>query len=430
MAPTTQIDSSLKNGYQSNGKVKNNNSCSVIKCNATLAEQKISIRGLVGKLLSSPNPDKEILSLGVGDASAFAAFREGRDVSRCIMESVNSGTFHGYPPAHGFPFVRRAVADYLSWGVSQKFNEKDVFMTVGGTQAIQVILTVLANQGCNVLLPRPGFPPYEATCEINHIEPRYYDLLPNSNWEVDLDQVRNLTDSKTVGIVVINPNNPCGAVYSRSHLTKIAETAAELNLPLIADEIYGHMVFREAKFVPMASLCSIVPVLTLGALSKRWLVPGWRCGWVAISDRNGALSQVRMAMERLMNVTSGPASIIQAALPGLLSDSNDEFHSNVVKLLESSEEALFHMIQKIPALICHSRPQGSMFMMVQLDYSLLKGIGDDMEFASKLMKEESVLILPGTVIGLENWIRIFFGTPPDLLKEAMGRIMSFCSRYA
>lgn len=220
MAPTTQIDSSLKNGYQSNGKVKNNNSCSVIKCNATLAEQKISIRGLVGKLLSSPNPDKEILSLGVGDASAFAAFREGRDVSRCIMESVNSGTFHGYPPAHGFPFVRRAVADYLSWGVSQKFNEKDVFMTVGGTQAIQVILTVLANQGCNVLLPRPGFPPYEATCEINHIEPRYYDLLPNSNWEVDLDQVRNLTDSKTVGIVVINPNNPCGAVYSRSHLTK------------------------------------------------------------------------------------------------------------------------------------------------------------------------------------------------------------------
>lgn len=114
-----------------------------------------------------------------------------------------------------------SIADHLSVGVAHKFRETDVFLTSGGNQALHVSLTVLATPGCNILLPRPGFPLYESACDLLGIEPRYYTLLPTRSWEIDLDQVKSLADSNTVGIVVINPNNPCGAVYSSNHLHQV-----------------------------------------------------------------------------------------------------------------------------------------------------------------------------------------------------------------
>ncbi|XP_020243876.1 nicotianamine aminotransferase A-like [Asparagus officinalis] len=399
MAPTTQIPAS--NGHENNVSPHSNanGKAKVAKCNPGLLPNRLTIRGVVGGLLTCTNQGKRTIPLAVGDASSYS-----------------------------HPAARRSIADHLSVGVAHKFRETDVFLTSGGNQALHVSLTVLATPGCNILLPRPGFPLYESACDLLGIEPRYYTLQPTRSWEIDLDQVKSIADSNTVGIVVINPNNPCGAVYSSNHLHQIAETAAALNIPLIADEVYAHMVFRGNKFVPMVTFAHLAPIINIGSFSKRWMIPGWRFGWVAICDPRGSLKQVRSAMEMLMNVSSGPASVIQAAVPAILSDPHEKFHNNVLTILESSANTLYERINQIKALKCHSRPQGSMFMMVEIDTSHLLGINNDMEFAKELMREESVLVLPGAVIGLKNWVRIFFGAPSNLLAEACDRIKSFCER--
>lgn len=115
----------------------------------------------------------------------------------------------------------RAVAEYLNRDLPHKLSGEDVYMTLGCTQAIETVLSVLARPHANILLPRPGFPFYEARCAFSKLEARHFDLLPDQNWEVDLDAVEALTDSNTVAMVIINPGNPCGNVYSYQHLSKV-----------------------------------------------------------------------------------------------------------------------------------------------------------------------------------------------------------------
>ncbi|KAK0590831.1 hypothetical protein LWI29_032242 [Acer saccharum] len=326
------------------------------------------------------NDTRPIIPLGRGDPSAFPSFQTTSVAEDAIVDAVKSAKFNHYSPNVGILPARRAIADYLNRDLPYKLSPDDVYVTVGCKQAIEVIVTVLTSPGANILLPRPGYPTYEAYTRCNQLEVRYFDLLPEKGWEVDLDAVEALADENTVAMVIINPGNPCGNVYTYQHLNKIAETARKLGIMVISDEVYQHLTFGSNPFVPMGVFGSIVPVITLGSISKRWMVPGWRLGWLVTSDPNGILQK-----------------------------------SGIVESIKD-----FLTLSSYPAT----------FTQVKLNLSLLEGIDNDTEFCLKLAKEESVIILPGVAVGLKDWLRITFAVELSALEDGLGRVKAFCQRHA
>nr|POE66784.1 putative aminotransferase tat2 [Quercus suber] len=187
------------------------------------------------------------------------------------------------------PFLNRAIAEYLSRDLMYQLSADDVYLTVGCSQAIEIILSVLARPGANILLPKPGYPFYDVRAAFSHLQVRHYGLLSDQSWEIDLESVEALADENTVAIVIISPGNPCGNVFTYQHLEKVAEPAKKLGILVIADEVYHRIVFGSDPFVPMGEFGSIVPVVTLGSISKTWIVPGWRIGWIVTNEPSGIL---------------------------------------------------------------------------------------------------------------------------------------------
>ncbi|KAJ4726363.1 Tyrosine aminotransferase [Melia azedarach] len=394
----------------------------------------ITIKGILSLLTQSVNEkdEKRLISLGMGDPTAHSCFHTTHVAPEAVVDALQSDKFNGYAPTVGLPQTRRAIAEYLSRDLPYKLTSDDVFVTSGCTQAIDVAMAMLACPGANILLPRPGFPIYELCAAFRQIEVRHFDLLPQKGWEVDLDGIESLADQNTVALVIINPGNPCGNVYSYQHLEKIAETANKIKTLVIADEVYGHLTFGGNPFVPMGIFGSIVPVLTLGSLSKRWIVPGWRLGWFVTTDPCGMFRKPKVIerMKKYFDILGGPATFIQAAVPSVLQQTDESFFKKTLNTLKQASEICCDRIKEIPCISCPHKPEGSMAVMLKLNLSLLDDISDDIDFCFKLAKEESVIILPGTAVGLKNWIRITFAVDPYSLEEGLGRIKSFYHRHA
>ncbi|KAK3034998.1 hypothetical protein RJ639_033376 [Escallonia herrerae] len=435
----------------------------------------ITIKGILGLLMSNIDggDKRRAISLGMGDPTAYSCFHTSAVVEDAVVDTLRSQKFNGYCPTSGLPQARTAIAGYLSRNLPYKLSPDDVFVTAGCTQAIEVALSILARPGANILVPKPGFPIYELCAAFRHLEVRHFDLMPDKGWEVDLNAVEALADHNTVAMVIINPGNPCGNVYSYEHLRKIAESARKLKIPVIADEVYGHLAFGGKPFVPMGVFGSIAPVLTLGSLSKRWLVPGWRLGWLVTTDPNNAFKSPKVVerIKKYFDICGGPATFIQvfiefllwrkelrifcfffplnwapslaenivctkvelmcqAAVPRILEQTEEVFFRKTLSILKQSSDICCDRIKEIPCITCPHKPEGSMALMVKLNLSKLKDISDDIDFCFKLVKEESVIILPGLTVGLKNWLRITFAAEPSSLEEALGRVKSFCQRHS
>ncbi len=140
--------------------------------------------------------------------------------------------------------------------------------------ALEIAISALADPGLNILLPSPGFSLYQTICNNKAVQARYYRLIPERDWEIDLDQLRSLIDANTVAILINSPSNPCGSLFSRQHLVDLVKVAEYYHLPIISDDVYSEMVFEGNEYVSVAEVSSTVPIISVGGMAKRYMVPG------------------------------------------------------------------------------------------------------------------------------------------------------------
>eukprot|EP00177_Eucheuma_denticulatum_P007079 GFKZ01012876.1.p1 GENE.GFKZ01012876.1~~GFKZ01012876.1.p1 ORF type:complete len:891 (-),score=105.03 GFKZ01012876.1:113-2785(-) len=387
------------------------------------------IRNLVQNIDVRPNPDKDMISLSVGDPTVYGNLNVSKKAVERFTEVIRSGKANGYTMSMGSLEARRAVAQRYTTEASP-LTADDVTLTAGTSGALEIAIGAIANEGDNVLLPQPGFPLFRTISEGFGVECRFYRVNPENNWEIELQDLMALADKRTAAIVVNNPSNPCGSVYSKSHIEDLLAMASLLKLPIIADEVYADMVFSSEKFTAVGSVESDVPVLSVGGISKQFVVPGWRVGWLVLHDRNGVLESggVRKGVRQLTTRMLVPNTPTQMIVPTLLKHGvKDEAFVAVMRELEGNARFIESELGKIQGLRC-IRPQGAMYAMVGVDVERL-GLEDDMEFTKKLLVEEAVFVLPGQCFLAPNFVRVVFSAPRAVLAEALGRMKAFCERH-
>ncbi|CAH2061151.1 unnamed protein product [Thlaspi arvense] len=365
--------------------------------------------------------------------SVTHSFKPSPQAEEAIVAAVRSGTANSYAPSPGTFNARRAVVDYLNGELPTKLSPEHVYITGGCNQAIEILMDSLSgNPAANILLPRPGYPHYDARAVYSHVEVRKYDLLPERDFEIDLNELEAIADENTVAMILINPNNPCGNVYSYDHLNKVAEMARKLGIMVISDEVYDHVVFGDRPFVPMGMFASIAPVITLGSISKGWVVPGWRIGWIAMNDSIGILKHtgVVQAIEDCLELTPQPSFILQEALRDILEKTPKEYFDKKNKAMRRNVEISCERLKDIPCLSCLKKPESCSYIWVKLDTSQLDDIKNDFDFCTKLVNEESLVLLPGVALGAKNWVRISIGTEESELEEIFERLKGFHARHA
>lgn len=382
------------------------------------------IRNLVQNIRVTPNPAKKAIKLSVGDPTVYGNLVVSASIVDALCKELKSGRSNGYSLSMGDASARAAIATRYSTS-SSKLSPDDVFITSGASGALELAIGTLANEGDNILLPSPGFPLFRTLAEGFGIECRFYELDPEQNWQVKLKDLAKVVDTRTRAILVNNPSNPCGSVFSREHMEDIMAVAAALRLPVIADEVYADMVFT-GEFESFGAVSAEVPTLVVGGISKQFVVPGWRVGWVLVHDRGNIFekSGVKRGLRQLTTRMICANTPVQMVIPKMLED-RFGFQA-IMKELQSNADFTAKSLKSVEGLKC-VEARGAMYVMVGVDVSRM-GLKDDMDFVERLFEEEAVFVLPGQCFKAPNFVRVVFAAPKAVLADAFSRMAAFCKR--
>jgi len=364
---------------------------------------------------------KEMLYLNIGDPNLF-----DWEPPKHLIEETHKAmlkNLNGYAPSSG---IKQAV-DAIAVEAEKKGikNVQDIFVTTGASEAIDLCLTALVNDGENILTPTPGYPLYTAIqSKLQTMENPYY-LDESNGWQPNVDDIKSKINSKTRGIILINPNNPTGSNNSPETLQKIIELAIEYNLVIFADEIYDKLLMDGKKHSSIASLNSEVPIITFGGLSKNYMVPGFRIGWGIVSGNKSVLKDYIEAVNKLLRARLSANHPEQYAIaPSLL---GDQSHLEVaMKKLTKRRDMTVEAMNSIPGISCVA-PEGSFYA-----FPRIHNISDDAHWTQELLKATGVVVVHGSGFGQvpgTNHFRIVFLPPENILDKAYKAIGEFHNMY-
>lgn len=393
-----------------------------------LADVFYDIRGPVLELAQRMEEEgQSIMKLNIGNLASF-----GFDPPDEIVQDMIRNLPHtaGYTDSKGLYAPRRAVVNYCQEKQIDGVTVDDVYLGNGASELITMSLNALLDAGDEILVPAPDYPLWTGAVSLSGGRPVHYICDEASEWLPDLADIKSKITPRTRGIVVINPNNPTGALYPNELLEQIVEIAREHQLIVFADEIYDKTLYDGNTHTSIASLANDTLFITFNGLSKNYRSCGYRAGWMIVSgDKRNAGDYVEglnmLASMRLCANTPGQLAI-QTALGGY--QSIDDLVAPGGRLCRQRDRA-YDLLSQIPG-VSVVKPKAALYMFPRLDPSIYP-IADDQQFACDLLREEKVLIVQGTGF---NWpghdhFRIVFLPNVDDLHEAIGRIARFLERF-
>ena len=369
----------------------------------------------------------KIIKLNVGSPASFGLFAPDEIVHDII---VNMPAAQAYGDSRGLFAARKAVMqDFQSKGVMD-VGIDDVFIGNGVSELISMSMQALLDSNDEVLIPMPDYPLWTAAVTLSGGRAVHYLCDESSDWNPDLNDIRSKVTEKTKAIVVINPNNPTGAVYDRQILEGIAQIARENNLIIYADEIYGRITYDGAVHIPMSTIASDVLTISFDGLSKAWRAAGFRSGWMVLSGEKKCAEDYVEGLDMLANMRlcpNMPSQMgIQTALGGYQSIKDLILPGG--RLLEQRDTA-YNMVNEIPGLSV-KKPKGALYCFPKVDIKRFN-ITDDVKFMFDLLRDQRLLLVHGTGF---NWnapdhFRIVFLPDKATLTDAMRRLEVFMKKY-
>ena len=386
------------------------------------------IRGPVLELAQRMEEEgHKIIKLNIGNVGVFG-FDPPEEIQLDMIRNLSNAS--AYSDSKGIFAARKAIMQYCQEKGIQGVALDDVYTGNGVSELIVLSMNALLNDGDEVLVPAPDYPLWTAAVSLSSGTPVHYLCDESKDWAPDLNDLRKKITPRTKAIVVINPNNPTGAIYSKEVLLEMIKIAREHGLILFADEIYDKMLYDEEKHISLASLSTDVVTITFNGLSKNYRSCGYRAGWMVVSgDKEMVRDYIEglnmLASMRLCANVPGQYAI-QTALGGYQSI-NDLVGQG--GRLAKQRDLAWKLITDIPGVTC-VKPKSALYLFPKLDPEVYP-IEDDQQFVADLLKEEKVLLVQGSGFnwGKPDHFRVVFLPHEDVLTEAIGRLARFLERY-
>jgi len=368
-----------------------------------------------------------ILKLNIGNPAPFD-FDVPEEIQTDVIRNLPNA--QGYCDSKGLYSGRKAVMQHYQARGILGVDIEDIYLGNGASELIVMAMQAMLNNGDEVLIPSPDYPLWTAAVTLSGGNAVHYKCDETQNWEPSIDDIKSKISENTKAIVVINPNNPTGAVYSKTLLSQIVDLAREHNLILLADEIYDKILYDDAVHFPMAGMSNDVITLTFNGLSKSYRAAGYRSGWLMISGPKHLASDFIDGLDMLASMrlcANVPAQYaVQTALGGYQSINDLIIPGG--RFYEQRNLA-YELLNKIPGVQC-TKPEGALYMFVKLDPEVHKVYNDE-QLVLDLLKQQKILIVHGTGFNLQDTqhFRFVFLPREDVLRDAIARFEKFLQTY-
>jgi alanine-synthesizing transaminase len=400
----------------------------VIEQASRLADVRYDIRGPVARRARElEESGHEIIKLNIGNPAPFGLF--GPDAVLTAVQAA-VGQAQGYSDARGIAPAREAVAAYYTRRGVAGITPGDVYIGNGVSELIVMTLQGLLNPGDEVLVPSPDYPLWTGAVTLCSGRAVHYRCDEADGWQPDLEDLTAKVSARTRALVIINPNNPTGAVYSPRTLEAMLDIARRHNLLVLTDEIYDQILYDGAKHVSTAALAPDIATLTLGGMSKNYRLAGFRAGWLVVSDPRNDLGDYREGLDLLASMRMCSNVLAQQAIPAAL---NGEIDISPLLVpggrLRDQRDFAWRKLTEIPGVTC-VKPQGALYLFPRLDPDVYK-ISDDEKMVIDLLEQQHLLITHGSGFNLPSTdhLRVVFLADTQILGDAIGRLAAFLRDY-